>query len=90
MTVVCRHMRNEARDETISRLRKQKGAAHARNYRLGRKIRKLELTNRLLTAVYLVSEKCNAEMRKQITEFMKNAKEDPMQPVRLVAQGDPA
>ena len=89
LTIVCRHIRGEARDATIFRLRKQKSAAHAQNYRIRRKMRKLELTNRLLTSVYMVCEQHNSTLRKLIEEFVDDDN-DEMQPVRVVAQGDPA
>ena len=89
LTIVCRHIRDEARDATIFRLRKQKSAAHAHNYRIRRKMRKLELTNRLLTSVYIACEQHNTTLRKLIEEFVDDDN-DEMQPVRVVAQGDPA
>ena len=56
LTLTCRHLRNE-RDETIARLVKQKHAAHTMCYRLRGKLRRMELTNRLLLALFLASER---------------------------------
>tara|TARA_B100000497_G_scaffold65626_1_gene74225 strand:- start:467 stop:727 length:261 start_codon:yes stop_codon:yes gene_type:complete len=58
LTLCCRHLRSE-RDETIARLAKQKHAAHAMCHRMRMKLRKMELSNRLLLALFLASERHN-------------------------------
>ena len=68
-----KHLRNECRDDDIMRLKRQKHAAHASNSRLRWKIRQLELTNRLLMAVYVTTERHNHILQMEITKFAKEA-----------------
>ena len=55
LVVTCKHLHAE-RDEIIARLQKQKHAAHAMCHRLRTKLRSMELTYRLLLALYSASE----------------------------------
>ena len=70
LTTTCRHLRAE-RDEPMARLRKQKHAAHATCYRLRVKIRKMELSNRLLLANYLANERSNQAFRETLAEIIR-------------------
>ena len=79
LTLTCRHLRNE-RDETIARLAKQKHAAHAMCHRLRGKLRRMELTNRLLLALFLASERHN----QVITERVAAAMADGMEELRAI------
>jgi hypothetical protein len=69
LTTTCRHLRAE-RDEPMYRLRKQKHAAHATCYRLRVKLRKLELSNRLILASFIASERINQALMETITKIV--------------------
>ena len=64
LVVTCKHLHAE-RDEIITRLRKQKHAAHAMCHRLRTKLRSMELTFRLTLALYAASEAHCRIMREQ-------------------------
>ena len=64
LVVTCKHLHAE-RDEIITRLQKQKHAAHAMCHRLRTKLRSMELTYRLLFALYTSSEAHCRIMREQ-------------------------
>ena len=65
LTATCKHL-NLERD--ASTLRKQKHAAHTMCYRLRMKIRKLELSHRLLLAIYIATDYHNQILREQIKQ----------------------
>ena len=67
LALTCRHLRDE-RDVTITKLRQQKHAAHAMCYRQRTRARRLELSNRLLLAVYLASEAQNRLLSNHIRQ----------------------
>ena len=64
LVVTCKHLHAE-RDANIARLQKQKHAAHAMCHRLRTKLRSMELTYRLLLALYSASEAHCRMMREQ-------------------------
>ena len=70
LTITCKHMHNE-RDQTITKLRKQKQAAHTKNCRLRAKLRKAELSSRLLMVILLASENQNQVLRNQLTKAIE-------------------
>ena len=69
LTLTCRHLRAE-RDETLAKMAKQKHAAHAMCYRLRMKLRRMELTSRLLLALYLSSERHNQAITERVSAAM--------------------
>ena len=75
LSLTCRHLRNE-RDETLAKMAKQKHAAHAMCHRLRGKLRRMELTNRLLLALYLASERHNQAITERVTAAMDNGMEE--------------
>ena len=76
LTVVCKHLRSESLDETVTRLGKQKHAAHAQTHRLRKKVRQLQLTVRLLTAMWLNIEHHNSMLREQVQKYVDRAVAD--------------
>ena len=70
LALTCRHLRNE-RDSEMTKLAKQKHAAHAMCHRLRTKIRRLELSNRLLMAVYLATESHNRILRERVVDTVE-------------------
>ena len=75
LSLTCRHLRNE-RDDELAKLAKQKHAAHAMCHRLRRKLRKMELSNRLLLAVFLASEAHNRIIRERVITRTEAEMED--------------
>ena len=76
LITTCKQLRNEARDETVLRLRRQKHAAHARTYRLMAKVKELELANRLLAACWASASRHNDILNGRIAEIVKQAQQD--------------
>ena len=76
LALVCKHLAQETRDETLTRMMKQKHAAHAATHRLRKKVRELELAVSLLAAVWTVTERHNAIMNARIDEIVSNAKKN--------------
>ena len=70
LALTCRHLRNE-RDAEMTKLAKQKHAAHAMCHRLRTKMRRLELSNRLLMAVYLATENHNRILRERVVDTVE-------------------
>ena len=77
LTMTCKHLRQEAKDETVERLCRQKHAAHARTCRLRRKVKELELTNRLLSACWVSATKHIEILDSRIAEITKHAQDLP-------------
>ena len=75
LTFTCRHLRAE-RDETIARLAKQKHAAHAMCHRMRVKLRQMELSNRLLLSMFLVSERHNRDITERLTATIETGMEE--------------
>ena len=75
LALVCSRLREETRDDTVTKLQKQKHAAHTRCYRLSMRIRELELANRLLAAVWVTTKRQNDEIHNQIQGFMQELEE---------------
>ena len=71
LALVCSRLREETRDDIVTKLQKQKHAAHSRCYRLTVRIRELELANRLLAAVWVATRRQNEEIHDQIQGFMQ-------------------
>ena len=72
LTLTCRHLRNE-RDREMARLANQKHAAHAMCSRLREKLRRLELSNKLLIALYLASDNTARILRERIVAETEEA-----------------
>ena len=72
LTITCRHLRHE-RDETLAKMAKQKHAAHAMSCRLRKKLRRMELSNRLLIAMYLTSENGARVLRERVVAETEDA-----------------
>ena len=64
LTLTCRHLNSE-RNEAMAKLAKQKHAAHVMCYRLRQKLRRLELSSRLILALFLATENHNRALRNQ-------------------------
>ncbi len=77
LITTCKHLRREARDETIERLCRQKHAAHARASRLRRKVNELELTNRLLSACWVSATKHIEAVNSRIAEISRQTQDLP-------------
>ena len=75
LTVTCKHLRNE-RDDELAKLARQKHAAHMQCTRLRGKLRKLELSNRLLIALFLASENHNRILRESVIRRAQDAMEE--------------
>ena len=71
LATVCKHLRDETRDETVIKLSKQKHAAHAKCYRLQLKVKQLELTTRILAACWASATKHNEALNAKIAEIVK-------------------
>ena len=65
LTLTCKHLRNE-RDHDMTKLAKQKHAAHSTCYRLRVKLRRLELANSLLLVILTSSEVHNRLLRDRV------------------------
>ena len=76
LITTCKQIRQEARDETVERICRQKHAAHAKAYRLRSKIKELELTNRLLAACWASAVKHIDILNARITEIEQNAQRE--------------
>ena len=75
LTLTCRHL-NAERDEAMAKLARQKHAAHAMCHRLRWKLRKMELTNRLLLAVFMASEQHNRILREETRQRVEDDRRD--------------
>ena len=71
LVATCKHLRSEARDETITKLHRQKHAAHSQSYRLRAKVKELELTNRLLSACWDTAARHIDILNARITEIVE-------------------
>ena len=74
LATACKQLRQETRDDTITKLQKQKHAAHTRVYRLTRKVKELELANRLLTAVWKAMRRQTEAIQAHVHQFMEDAR----------------
>ena len=61
---------SECRDGELTRLKKQKHAAHSQVNRLKRRIKELELARHLITVVYLATAHSNDVLRERIRQFL--------------------
>ena len=75
LSLTCKHLRNE-RDDELAKLAKQKHAAHAMCHRMRIKLRKLELSNRLLLALFLASERQNRVITERVTAAIEAGMEE--------------
>ena len=71
LTIVCRHLRNETRDETVTRHRKGKRAAQTAKCRLQAKLRHAQMSNALLLAAYLTTLRQYNELHDRISRFVQ-------------------
>ena len=62
--------KHECRDDELTRLKKQKHAAHSQVHRLKRRIKELELARHLITVVYLATSHSNDVLRERIRQFL--------------------
>ncbi len=76
LVATCKHLRSEARDETITRLYRQKHAAHSQSYRLRAKVKELELANRLLAACWASATGHIDLLHARIAEIVKHGQQD--------------
>ena len=74
LATVCKQLRQETRDDTVTRLQKQKHAAHTRIYRLNRKMKEMELANRLLAAVWLATKHQNEAIQAHVLRFVEEVR----------------
>ena len=70
LATTCKHLHLE-RDATVIKLRNPKHAAHTMCYRLRVKLRKLELSHRLLLAIYLATESHNHMLRERVRQAVQ-------------------
>ena len=75
LSLVCKHLNEETRDETYLRLRKQKHAAHAQSSRLRKHLRESELALRLVSAACIATQRHNRLLAAQIQEMVDKALE---------------
>ena len=75
LTITCRHLHNE-RDDAMAKLARQKHAAHMMCHRLRWKLRKMELTNRLLLAVFMALEQHNRILREETRQRVEDDRRD--------------
>ena len=75
LSIACKHMNTDCRDDTYSKLRKQKHAAHSQNCRLKKKLAMLELANKLLTICWIRIVRENQSIRNQIEEYVEQARQ---------------
>ena len=71
LTITCRHLHNE-RDDALAKLARQKHAAHVMCHRLRWKLRKMELSNRLLLGIFLATENHNQVLREQAKRLVED------------------
>ena len=76
LITTCKHLRDEARDETVERLFHQKRAAHSQTYRLRLKVKELELANRLLAACWASATRHIDILNARVTEIAKQTQQD--------------
>ena len=74
MATVCKQLRQETRDDTVTRLRKRIHAADTRIYRLRKKLKEMELANRLLAAVWIATKHQNEAIQAQVHRFVEEAR----------------
>lgn len=60
----------ECRDDELTRLKKQKHAAHSHVHRLRKRVKELELARHLVTVVYLATAHSNDVLRERIRQFL--------------------
>ena len=71
LSLTCKHLNTECRDDTYTKLKKQKHAAHTQNYRLKQKNNMLQVTTILLTNCWLNLIRENEKLRNQITQYIE-------------------
>ena len=75
LSICCKHLNTDCKDLTYAKLKQQKHAAHARVYRLRKKIEILELANRLLTICWVRGNRENRMLKEQISEYVEDARQ---------------
>ena len=73
LAVTCKHLHQEL-PSTLTRLQKQKAAAHTRAYRLRRQVLKLELANNMLLAMWLTVRRHNELIQMEINRYVQELK----------------
>ena len=73
LAVTCKHLHQEL-PATLPRLQKQKAAAHTRVYRLRARLVALELTNKLLLAMWLAARRHNDVIRSELERYVRELK----------------
>jgi len=73
LAVTCKHLHQEL-PSTLTRLQKQKAAAHTRAYRLRRRVLTLELANKMLLAMWLTVRRHNELMQREIDRYVQELK----------------
>ena len=69
LTITCKQMNMEIKEPYIQKLKKQKHAAHQANYRLKEELRKLKITNQLLSGIIVIIAKHNENMLQSIQSY---------------------
>ena len=73
LAVTCKHLHYEL-PSTLTRLQKQKAAAHTRAYRLRRRVAKLELANKMILAMWMTVRRHNELMQMEIDHYVQELK----------------
>ena len=74
---VNKFWRTECRDDQLSKMRRQKHAAHVQVCRLKKKLREKELERGLLLVVYLATSRHNEILQRQIRQYIDNVEDLP-------------
>ena len=73
LAVTCKHLHDEL-PSTLTRLQKQKAAAHTRAYRLRRRVLTLELANKMLMAMWLTVRRQNELIQMEMDRYVQELK----------------
>ena len=73
--VTCKQLSVLTRDDQYTKMQKQKRAAHANTYRLRKKLREIEISNKLLTIMWINTNRHNSELQTQIEFYAALAKD---------------
>ena len=72
LQVANKFWKNECRDDKLSRMLKQKHAAHVQVYRLKKQLQEKELERGLLLVVYLATSRHNEILQSAIRKYIEN------------------
>ena len=71
LTIVCRHLRSETRDETLTRHRRGKRAAQTAKCRLRAKLTRVETSAAILLTAYLTTLRQYNELHERVAHFVQ-------------------